>query len=81
MGLLDDLNDPNKLQSQLRGRCAVCTLISTLDKETATRLQELMADPTIIRARLISILKSNGYKIHDNTLARHIRGECFGSQR
>ena len=81
MGLLDDLNDPSKLQSQLRGRCQVCALLETLDKPTATRLRELIADPTTIKARLAAILQANGYKVHQATLAKHIRGECIGSTR
>jgi len=81
MGLLDDLNDDQKIKGTPATRCTFCNLLATLTPEECDKLNKLMQDPTVTKARLAMVLNNNGHAISRGTLYRHGRGECYGSAR
>jgi hypothetical protein len=81
MGLLDDLNDVEKIKGTPVSRCGYCNLVSTLTPEERDKLNGLMKDPTVTKARIAQVLNSNGHNVSRGTLYRHNRGECYGSAR
>jgi hypothetical protein len=79
MGLLDDLNNEEKIKGTPTSRCGYCNLVSTLTPEERDKLNKLMKDPTVTKGRIAQVLNSNGHNISRGTLYRHNRGECYGS--
>lgn len=79
MGLLDDLNDDNKIKGTPTSRCGYCNLLTKLTPEECDKLNKLMKDTSVTKGRLAQVLNNNGHNISRGTLYRHSRGECYGS--
>lgn len=56
--------------------CTVCDLLRTLGKEDLAALTDALADPSLAHAQIYRALRSEGYTIKANTIARHRKGEC-----
>jgi len=81
MGLLDDLNDSNKLAKKNSMRCAMCEILSRLTADEQKALNEALANPDASKANIARILTSNGYKVSQSSVTRHARRECLGLSR
>ena len=57
-------------------RCALCTVIDTLNKDDATAVKNAINDATFTGAAISRALKSEGHKISGPVVMRHRKGEC-----
>lgn len=77
MGLLDDLNDREKLTALKPAKCTVCMLLKALDQKESAKLAEVIDDPSVAKTSLARVLQDNGYKVTSGTISRHARKECL----
>jgi len=81
MGLLDDLNDVNKIRNSVESRCATCKALKSVTPVEAEKLAERIDDMTITRSNLSKVLAENGHQVSVGSLYRHQRGECSGTAK
>lgn len=78
MGLLEDLSQPDLLDSKFNKRCGACRMFDALSADEAAKVKELMSNPNVAKSKLTRVLQANGYDIKQGVLNRHARGECAG---
>ena len=70
MALRDELDD--KKQST----CFVHKLLTSLDAETSSELQELMDDRSITSTSLARLASKKGWNVGETSFQRHRSGRC-----
>jgi hypothetical protein len=79
MGLLDEVRETQRQAKIIR--CPMVPILSAFPAEERAELDEALADPSIEGSTLGKVLKARGYKISDEAVRRHRRGECACGER
>jgi N-acetyl-anhydromuramyl-L-alanine amidase AmpD len=75
MGLLDELT-PENLVNKFSLKCGMCRVLEELPEAERLRVEELMANESVSKAKLARLLTSHGYEVKAQILTRHTRNEC-----